>query len=184
LRFRIRSTPVYITQLRTDLEGLITNAALGTTRTSFLHHRWLLELLVMERKAQSARKKYYFLRGTTIVGGVVVPTLVGIAPSVAVLVSLLVAVTAAIDGLFHYGQQWQHFRLTAELLKSEGWQFFQRTGHYSQITEEQSFGDFADRIEGIMQQEVHKFMTELIREKPSNQHLSQQQASATPAETV
>jgi hypothetical protein len=44
--------------------------------------------------------------------------------------SLLVALSAAVEQFFNYGERWRHYRRMAELLKIEGWEFFHLSGHY------------------------------------------------------
>ena len=35
--------------------------------------------------------------------------------------SQVVAISAAIEEFFHYGERWRHYRRTAESLKTQGW---------------------------------------------------------------
>jgi hypothetical protein len=43
---------------------------------------------------------------------------------------LLVATSAAIEEFFHFGERWRHYRRSVELLKAEGWKFFELAGVY------------------------------------------------------
>ena len=42
----------------------------------------------------------------------------------------MVAITASVEGFFHFGDRWRHYRVNAELLKSEGWQYLTGSGGY------------------------------------------------------
>ena len=80
--------------------------------------------------------------------------------------SLIVAISVAVEEFFHYGERWRHYRRTVECLKIEGWQFFQLAGTYQQSqTHSQAFPDFAAQVEKICRQEVDVFITEVGKEK-------------------
>jgi hypothetical protein len=130
------------------------------------------QVLWLEGKSAETQRLYYVLRLTSIVGGVIVPTLVaaGLKGLPAVL-SLVVAVSAAVEEFFKYGERWRHYRRTAELLKIEGWQFLQRCGSYAgQPTDAEAYGVFAAKVEEILRQEVDVFVTQVAGEpqKPKN----------------
>ena len=113
----------------------------------FLRSRWLDHVLWMEGRAGSARDRYYALRLTTVIGGVIVPA-------------------AAVEEFFHYGERWLHCRRTAEWLKIEGWQFFQLSGPYRpDKSHSKAYPAFAGRVEDIIQRDVEVYVTEVVREK-------------------
>jgi hypothetical protein len=159
-----------------DLEGLIDSLQLSDLQKHLLRSRWLDQVLWMGEKAGSAQKRYYALRLIAIVGGVIVPALVGlkigeqgISPCIqwtTFFLSLIVAISVAVEEFFHYGERWRHYRRTVECLKTEGWQFFQLAGPYQQPqTHSQAFPDFAAQIEKICRQEVDVFIAEVAKEK-------------------
>ena len=91
----------------------------------------------MEAAAQRTRTRYYALRLTTVVGAVIVPALVSInavggtrgrVTWLTFAVSLVVAVSAAVEGFFRFGDRWRHYRSLVEELKSEGWDFHELSG--------------------------------------------------------
>ena len=65
-------------QMRTELEQLINAIDLPDLNKQFLRARWLEQVLWMEQKALDALWWYRVLRLTTIIGGVIVPALVGL----------------------------------------------------------------------------------------------------------
>ena len=128
----------------------------------------------MENKAVKAVRWHYALRLTTIIGGVIVPALVSLSlsgGSGAIIrwstfaISLMVALSAAVEEFFHFGERWRHYRRTAELLKSEAWQFFQLSGPYAGKTHAQAYPTFATCVEEVSRQEVEIYITQVAKEK-------------------
>jgi hypothetical protein len=177
-----RARPVskgYEGWLKADFSSLIGELRLSELRRRFLQSRWLDQLLWVEGRASHNRNRYYFWRLLTILGGVTVPALVTLnlngstrAPLswATFAVSLLVAISAAVEGFFRYGERWRHYRRTAELLKTEGWQFFQLTGHYRRHTTHASaYPLFASRVEDILQQDIDAYITTVAAEPADKQ---------------
>ncbi|MHC5732754.1 MAG: DUF4231 domain-containing protein, partial [Nostoc sp.] len=80
--------------------------------------------------------------------------------------SQIVAISAAIEEFFHYGERWRHYRRTVESLKSQGWQFSQLTGPYRKYTtHEEAFNVFAGQVEDIIQRDVEIYATQVVQEK-------------------
>ena len=141
----------------------------------FLKSRWLDQLNWMEAASKKNQCYYYMFRLVCIVGGVIIPALVsadvggatGSLIKVAVVVlSLTVAVSAAIEEFLHFGERWRHYRSAAEFLKSEGWSFFQLSGPYCEHPNHtDAYPDFAGRVEVVLRTEVDLFITSISREK-------------------
>jgi predicted RNA binding protein YcfA (HicA-like mRNA interferase family) len=130
----------------------------------------------MDARAKTAQTRYYALRLVAIVGGVLVPALVGLklgdAPAsiwifrFTFFLSLMVAVSIAVEEFFHYGERWRHYRRIVEMLKSEGWQFFQLAGSYQKYENHgEAYSVFASRVEDILHQDIEMFFTQMAREK-------------------
>ncbi len=162
--------------LQQDLGALVEALDLPELQKHFLRSRWLAQVLWMEGKANSVRAWYYVLRLTAIIGGVIVPALVSLKFSSAValaiigwitfVISLLVAISVAVEEFFHYGERWRHYRRTVEWLKSEGWQFFQLGGAYRRYRNHaDAYPVFATRVETLLQQEVEVYITEVAQER-------------------
>jgi hypothetical protein len=158
------------------LGGLIDALELSDLQKHFLHSRWLEQVLWMDSKADICQRHYYALRLTAIIGGVLIPPLVtlkngsGVVGSIVFwltfFISLLVAVSLAVEEFFHYGERWRHYRRTVETLKLEAWQYFQLTGAYqSNPTHQEAYTSFAARVEDILRQDVDVFITQLVQEK-------------------
>ncbi len=162
--------------LKQDMGSLIDQLDITDIQKHFLHSRWLDQVLWMEEKSDGTQKRYYLLRLTAIIGGVIVPSLVslnisgeGIMASIRWLtffISLLVAISVAVEEFFHYGERWRHYRRTVECLKIEGWKFFQMSGLYKDYKNHaEAYPAFAGRIEDILAGEVEIYITEVVREK-------------------
>lgn len=158
-----------------DLSELIDTLTISDLQKHFLRSRWLEQVLWMECQANKARNRYYILRLIAIVGGVILPALVSLnifdKAFFAIKwgtfgLSLLVAISVAIEEFFHFGERWQHYRQTVECLKIEGWQFFQLSGpYYSYSEHSNAYPVFAGRIESIIQRDVEVYITEIVHEK-------------------
>jgi hypothetical protein len=128
----------------------------------------------MQRYARRNRVLHSIFRLTVVVGGVTVPALVSLDlrgdASTTVRwatfgISLLAAISAAIDELFSYGDKWRHYRGIAEALKSEGWSFVQLTGPYRGRTHAETAADFAGVVERIAQEESSTYLTTIAVER-------------------
>jgi Protein of unknown function (DUF4231) len=162
--------------LKKDLGEAIDALDLDPLQVKYMKSRWLDQVTWMEGKAKGSQWRYYALRLVTIVGGVVVPALVSLNitrddlhTTVEILtfsVSLLVALSAAVEAFFRYGERWRHYRQTVEALKGEGWTFIELAGPYGSFAEHQgAFRSFAERIEALVQQDVERYVTRVVEEK-------------------
>jgi hypothetical protein len=156
-------------RLQRDLGKLIDSIDLPDHQEQFLRSRWLEQVLWMERAAGSARRRYYTLRLVTVLGAVVIPALLSLSLTgnadtavdwATFAISLLVAASAAIDGFFHFGTRWRHYRATVERLKSEGWSFAELSGPYNRpnAAHLDVFPDFVSRVEQTLGQEVEDYV--------------------------
>jgi uncharacterized protein DUF4231 len=162
--------------LERTYETLIDGLDVGERNRQFMRLRWLDQLLWTERAAKRAHRWYHSLRLTTVIGAVVVPALVGLnvkegfQPAVAgaaFAISLIVAISAGVEELFHFGDRWRHYRLLAEQLKIEGWSFFQLTGPYRRFNSNHAaaYAAFARRVEALAQRDIEVFITDVAREE-------------------
>ena len=81
------------------------------------------------------------------------------------IVSLVVALSAAVEEFFRYGERWRHYRRMTESLKSEGWQFLQLSGAYANQTHIEAYPSFAARVEELSREEVESYITQLAKDK-------------------
>lgn len=165
----------YSEAMKQEFGQIIDALELEDLQKRFLRSRWLDQVLWMEGRANRSRNWYFPLRLLVIVGGVLIPALVGwktfgtdnrYVNGLTFVLSLLVAIGAAVEEFFHHGDRWRHYRRTVELLKIEGWQFFTLSGPYRRHrSHEAAFESFATRIEGIIQPSVEVYITDVARER-------------------
>jgi Protein of unknown function (DUF4231) len=83
--------------------------------------------------------------------------------------SQIVAILAAVDQFFKFGDRWRHYRRSAEALKSHGWQFFQLGGAYAAFSKSgghaAAFPVFAAQVEEIIQSDVEGFVSQIAVQK-------------------
>ncbi|MBD2727719.1 DUF4231 domain-containing protein [Nostoc sp. FACHB-892] len=175
----------YQKNIKEDFDKLFEGMKLGDVQKHFLRSRWLDQVIWMEGKANFSRDRHYLLRITTIVGGIILPALVSLNINSTLQVndrvknviiwstfslSQIVAISAAIEEFFHYGERWRHYRRTVESLKSQGWQFSQLTGpYYNYTSHEEAFNLFAGHVEDIIQRDVEIYSTQVVQEKKEQQ---------------
>jgi hypothetical protein len=162
--------PNHFAHLKEQFEEIIDSLSLGDLQKRFLRDRWLDQLLWFESKAGLNQRRYYVLRLVTIIGGVIVPTLVSlnvrennVADTLAWItfsLSLVVAIAAALDGFFGFGERWRTFRRTAELLKADGWQYFELSGPYAAADHAAAFPSFTAHTETLIQQDLKAFIAQ------------------------
>jgi hypothetical protein len=165
----------YEQRLRDELGRIIGQLQLSPLQQRCLRVRWVDTVLWMEGRAGHARNRYYLLRLLVIGGGVLIPALVSLdlagLGAAAIKwatfgLSLVVAISAAVEGFFRYGERWRHYRRTVELLKAEGWRFLQLGGGYADFAgHAEAYPVFAGRVEEIIGSNVETFVTELARER-------------------
>ena len=170
----------YTEEFKENMESLINNIELSDLQKQFMKSRWLDQLMWLEGRADKNKKQYYRLRLITIIGGVIVPALVSlnldgsngqnniqqILGWIAFGLSQAVAISAAVEEFFHYGDRFRQYRNTAEIMKIEGWQFFQLSGPYRNAqSHAEVYADFAQRVENIIQSDVEGFLSEVVQEQ-------------------
>ena len=169
----------YSAWLRQELGGLVDELELDERQKRFMRSRWLDQIVWLEGKAKTSQQRYYTLRLIAIIGGLTVPALVSLnvssdaSETLASVISwttfglsLLVATAVAVEGFFHYGERWRHYRRTSELLKSQGWQFYELAGAFeSHRSHRTAFRGFATSVEGLIAEDVDVYVRQVMRER-------------------
>ncbi len=180
----------YDTWLKKEFDALIdTLTPLSDLQKRFVRSRWLDQVLWLEKKAKGSQRRYYGLRVITIAGGVVVPALVSLSIQsnkvtsalawITFSLSLLVALAAALEGFFRFGDRWRNYRHSAETLKSEGWRFFELAGAYApHRTHDEAFPAFAAQVEALIQAEVEGYISRVVQEPTKKEQEGQAGAAA------
>ena len=174
--------PSYPDWLKGEFGQLVDDLDLDPSRKRFLRSRWLDQVVWTESKAASARNRYYALRLTTLVGALLLPAIATLDPQDATqhdaariatwVIGLVVAISAAVEGFFHFGDRWRNYRRTAELLKTEGWLFLQLSGRYNTngSTHAAAYPAFALRVEELIQADVDTYLLKVAAEDKKKGH--------------
>lgn len=165
--------------LKQDFNTIFEALTLKENQKHYLRSRWLDQVLWMEGRANRARDMHYKLRLTTIVGGVIIPALVSLnftgsgtpylRQTITVstfALSQIVAICAATEQFFNYGDRWRHYRRGVESLKTQGWQFFELSDSYHTFqSHDQAFVTFAAQVEQILQRDVEVYATQVTQKE-------------------
>ena len=181
----------YDAYVRQQMGDLIDQLQLSSLEKQSLKERWLDQMIWADKKAAQSRRAYYRLRLTTVVGGVLLPALVGISlqlgqnnkffrvwfPPLTFALSQVIAVSVAIEEFCKFGDRWRDYRKMAEELKSEGWHYLQSSGSYEvsepleqSLAHERYFAQFSSRVESIIKNDVESYISNL------KQHQAKQDA--------
>lgn len=141
----------YYDYLRQEMTDMVEQLELPDLCKQSLKSRWLDQVVWADKKAEQCRRWHYRLRLTAIVGGVMLPAIVGINfqlgkdneyfriwfPYVPFVLSQIIAVSAATEEFLRFGDRWREYRQLAEELKAEGWEYLQLSGPYRYKTHEE-----------------------------------------------
>jgi hypothetical protein len=120
----------------------------------------------MDKRSEQSQALYYMFRIVAIIGGLSITALIGRYNGVSKIqefvfyLSILVVGCSSIESFFRFGERWQNYRQTTEVLKMEGWHFFQLSGFYKRFdNHSDAYSSFAGRVEEIIQHEVNIYFT-------------------------
>ena len=164
------------------LSNTIHQLDLSDLQKDRLINRWLHYVVWWDARARASRWKHYTLRSIVVAGGAIIPALVSVHVSdperaatlhiVTVVLSLLVAICAGLEGLFGFGEIWREKRAAAEILKVQGWRFFQLIKPFAGMTH-RTGSDFADAVEAMIEHEVKDYLVAVQGDVPSQTPPSQ-----------
>lgn len=171
----------YRAWLNEELGATIESKELGLSnlQKNYLRSRWLEQVLRMEYEVSRALKRHQALRLMAAIGSLAVLMLVSLrlddqklvqfdAPLryATVLLSLLVAASIGIEHLFNYGERQRQYQHKLERLKTEGWRFFELSGHYRHYASHaEAFPAFTSQVEDLTQREVEVYSSRVTVER-------------------
>ncbi|MEO0867830.1 MAG: DUF4231 domain-containing protein [Cyanobacteria bacterium J06642_11] len=178
----------YSDYLKQTLGGLIDKLEISDLRKEFLKNRWLDQVMWLEGRAKKEQNQHFRLRMVTIIGGVIVPAMVGFSSNnerldvrvrwVALGISQAVAISAAVEEFFGHGEKYRNYRSTAESMKIEGWQFMQLAGPYRKFkVHSDAYKIFAQRVEGYIQKDVEGFVARLEEKQEDDKDEAEEAAA-------
>ena len=142
------------------------------TDNQIIKNRFLYEVIQYENKRDSTKRYYNGLRFVMTIGSILLPAILSIGQMDPTKLpknfeaitywtswSLSLTITAC-NGflqLFSLDKNFIAYSLVTEQLKTEGWQYFQLSGKYSNAqSHEQAFKQFCKSIEGIKRKQVEQ----------------------------
>jgi hypothetical protein len=147
----------------------------------YMANRWHSQWQYYDKKATEAKNTYFNVQRLVVIGSVIVPVIVSLGSSLAtvletmnifgwqvpsgagrpiidvitVAVSTTVAVAAAIESLYKFGDDWNSYRSAAEELLAEKSFYDMQSGPYA--SNPNPFATFVDRTEGIIANQNGKY---------------------------
>jgi hypothetical protein len=120
-----------------------------------------------DKKSGWAKTRYLRVQATTVIGGALVPVLVNLNvgendTALAALkfgttiISILVVILVALEGVLHYREQWVNYRSTEQFMRREYYLFTAGEGLYAAVDAEdnaQALRRFVERIESALSAE-------------------------------
>jgi len=171
------------------MAALVDGLDLTPLEKQVLRERWLDQITWLGGRAQRYHFRWvWFIRVPLIVGGALVPAFVtillasGTAATVPWLfnvdvswvrlaafgASLAVAIASSSEQALSVGDQWRHYRRTAELLKSTGWLFLTLAGPFRRFpTHAEAFGPFMERVEQLLSEDLEGYLG-LVSHEPAD----------------
>lgn len=125
---------------------------------TYIQERWQKQRDYYSKRSAWNKSWYQRLQVFMAVGAIAVPIILSISEipkPIPIVLSGLVAIAAALENLFKFGDNWRNFRLTLEALKREKVMFDAGVGPYQE--QDKAFPTFVERIEGLLSEEVKSY---------------------------
>lgn len=113
-----------------------------------------------DRTAQRMKKRHLQTRSAAAIGAVLIPVVsnlpwhpqvFGVSITVSTVrtsvIGLGVALILALEGVFHFKDQWQNFRGSEQYIVSQKYRFENRVDEYQSLSDEDAFKMFVSRVE-------------------------------------
>jgi hypothetical protein len=162
-----------------NFSNMIDLLELEDLQKDYLRNRWLDQVIWLENRAAQMRDWHRRLRVGMIIASALVPfvvvvdtqndsTVQKIVKLLTVGLSSAVTAGAAIDEFFNFNDRWYGYRRSAELLKSQGWQFFQLSGMYREYgTHKKAHSRFTEEMEEIIRRDVEIYVADGLKQNSS-----------------
>ena len=173
------------------LDRRIEALGLDDNQKACLKDRWLTYIVWWDTRSAHARWWYFALRSAIVVAGALVVAFVSLRELagdsgwgvtfalLSIVASLVVSICAGIETLWSFAEVWREKRTAGEMMKSEGYRYFGRTGAYGDRTHAEAWPDFATQVEDIIASEVGDYFA---ARKPQKDRDPQEDATKEPDE--
>jgi Protein of unknown function (DUF4231) len=150
-----------------QLAQLVEELELEGAEKRMIRLRWFDESRHYDRLWRAHRRPYYVLRTLTITGATATAFLAAleVADVWLQLAGFTAALSAALEGIFGFGDRWRHQRRTAMALKAEGLRFIElRPPYRIKGGHAQAYPDFIDRLERLNEEESEVYLALFARD--------------------
>ena len=163
---------------KAEFSELVDELVLDDLDKEILKRRWIDQMVWFAGKSRHAKRRMTVMRVVIIIGSLMLPALASLPDSVpaeltewgVIIVSLVVAITAGLEGYFKYGDLYTQYRESAELMKIEGWSYLALSGVYKRFkTHDDAFEKFTARVEDIIRRDVRAVVSQEERDKDKPQ---------------
>jgi hypothetical protein len=126
-----------------------------------------------DKKSTRMKANYLRMRVIAVAGGLVVPALVNLAyggawkDAAVSVISLLVAASVSLEGVFRYRDQWKNYRSTEQLLGHELIYFQTRNGPYDGLDDGSAYRQLVVRVEAAIAAENSATLNVMTTAPPS-----------------
>jgi len=161
--------------------------------TEYIKERVVPGVLWYQKRGDRAERMYLSMQATAVVFGALVPVLVNVSlaqlpiPTVTTILSLIVVILVALEGVLHYRDRFRNYRSTAHALEKESFLLFARAAPYDKCTDDAGLcALFVNNTEAYVGKEVDstlKIMTVSSAEPPSTPPPSTPPPSTPPPST-
>lgn len=117
------------------------------SQEEYIKNRVDVQISWNDVKSSKNRALYGICTIISIVGSLIVSASIPFCKTIAIILSLLVAIAVGVNNSFKFHQKWKLYRLTAELLNREKLLFLTKVKDYGK---ENAFDIFVQRIEDIL----------------------------------
>lgn len=108
-----------------------------------------------DSKAVTAKSAYLKTRTFSVIGSLLVPVLTNLSlqpfelykPYLITVISLTVSILVALDGIYHFADQWKNYRSSEQFLSREKFLFLTGEGSYKDLESDAAFILFVERVE-------------------------------------
>jgi hypothetical protein len=143
--------------------------------TEYIEKRVVPGVQWYQKHGDRAERMYLSMQATAVVFGALVPVLINVGlpnvpiPTVTTILSLIVVILVALEGVLHYRDRYRNYRSTAHALEKESFLLFARAAPYDKCTDDAGlYAQFVKNTEAYVGKEVDstlKIMTVSSAEK-------------------
>ena len=129
-----------------------------TKEETYLQERWQKQRDYYSKQSAENKRRHQGLQLFITLGAIAVPIILNIpavSPMFPTILSGLIAAAAALENVFHYGDNWRNYRQTLEALKRERSLFDAGVGLYGDP--KKSFPLFVERVESLLNEETMRY---------------------------